>query len=566
MKLNLRNKVLSAIVLSAVICTTAAIIVARINIVNNGIQALSEKSQTLLTRLEVGRDYIADMGIMKKLINEVVANYPDGKLPEAEKTRILKAVPIFASFKLGGVKSEQDHYKFRVFSAKPRNQDNAPTPAELKIFQRLRAENARELIETTSDSVVVYRPVRLSAEQGCLICHGAEANSPWGNGNDVLGYPMEGYVDGEIRGVFSITSSLAPVMAASNAATMKIVIWGMLFTLLSMGVGYFLMKAPLTHLTTVIERLTSASSQVTTVSDQLTMNSQTLAEGSSTQASNLEETSSTLEEVASMTRQNADHAQQVDNLAAQARDFTNHGLNAMQRMGEAIGNIKESSDKTALIIKTIDAIAFQTNLLALNAAVEAARAGDAGRGFAVVAEEVRTLAQRSAEAARDTSLLIQESQERAEMGVEMAEEMKKVLEDVSSSVTGMTELVRSVAVSSSEQSRGVEQINKAVAGMDEITQSNAASSEETSASCQELYSQAAELQTMLDDLVTIVNGRRNYRVGGPSQSSLARNIAPAANPGLSPKLFERKETAPEEQPAGKAIPSAGYDDEDFRSI
>ena len=167
----------------------------------------------------------------------------------------------------------------------------------------------------------------------------------------------------------------------------------------------------------LIEEIDSAAHQVTGAAGQVAGSSQSLAEGASQQAASLEETSSTLEEIAAMTKQNAEHTAQVERLAQEARDGARKGGEAMLRMVERINAIKESSDKTAKIIKTIDEIAFQTNLLALNAAVEAARAGEAGRGFAVVAEEVRNLASRSAQSAKDTSTLIEESQERAQQGV-----------------------------------------------------------------------------------------------------------------------------------------------------
>ena len=167
----------------------------------------------------------------------------------------------------------------------------------------------------------------------------------------------------------------------------------------------------------VIGTLTTGSGQVEAAATQVSSASQSMAQGASEQASSLEETSASLEEMASMTKQNADGARQANSMASDARDAAERGCAAMKRMEAAIGDIKQSADQTAKIIKTIDEIAFQTNLLALNAAVEAARAGDAGKGFAVVAEEVRNLAQRSAEAAKNTSVLIEGSQANADNGV-----------------------------------------------------------------------------------------------------------------------------------------------------
>jgi len=207
----------------------------------------------------------------------------------------------------------------------------------------------------------------------------------------------------------------------------------------------------------------------------------------------VEETSSTLEEISGMTRQNADNAGKVEQLAQQAQSSTRKGSEAMVRMESAILSIKEGSDKTAKIVKTIDEIAFQTNLLALNAAVEAARAGDAGRGFAVVAEEVRNLASRSAVAAKDTSSLIEDSQQRASQGVAVAAEVGALLTEIAEIANQMTTLVGEVAAASTQQHQGVQQITQAVAQMDVVTQSNAASAEETAAAAEELSAQAQSL-------------------------------------------------------------------------
>jgi uncharacterized phage infection (PIP) family protein YhgE len=166
-------------------------------------------------------------------------------------------------------------------------------------------------------------------------------------------------------------------------------------------------------------------------------------------------------------------------------------------MSESINKIKESSDQTAKIVKTIDEIAMQTNLLALNAAVEAARAGEAGRGFAVVAEEVRNLAQRSAEAAKNTANMIEESVKNAEDGVKIAGEVAQSFESIATGNAKVNDLIAEIAAASGEQSQGIDQVNTAVAEMDKVTQQNAANSEESASAAEELSSQAEELQSMV---------------------------------------------------------------------
>jgi len=256
----------------------------------------------------------------------------------------------------------------------------------------------------------------------------------------------------------------------------------------------------------LIQVMTKAADQVASASSQVAQSSQQMAEGASEQASSLEETSSSLEEMASMAKQNAENARQANTMANEVRQGAEKSRDAMVRMSEAISKIKTSSDETAKILKTIDEIAFQTNLLALNAAVEAARAGEAGKGFAVVAEEVRNLAQRSAEAAKNTSSLIEESHKNADNGVAVSGEVEGVLKQIVEGVQKVTQLMTEVAVASDEQAQGVEQINTAVAQMDKVTQSDAANAEELASASEELSAQARELNDMVGVLVTIVGG------------------------------------------------------------
>jgi methyl-accepting chemotaxis protein len=276
--------------------------------------------------------------------------------------------------------------------------------------------------------------------------------------------------------------------------------------LVGAALGFFLSRSISTALNRVIESLSEGSSQVSSASNQVSSSSQSMAEGASEQASSLEETSASLEEMASMTRQNSDNAKMANTTAAETKASVDRSREAMRRMGDAITQIKSSSDQTAKIIKTIDEIAFQTNLLALNAAVEAARAGEAGKGFAVVAEEVRNLAQRSAEAAKNTSALIEESQQNAINGVNASQEVGGILTQVVEKVQSLTQLIGEVANASEEQAKGIDQITTAVSQMDKVTQSNAANAEESASASEELFAQAKELGDMVNVLIGIVKG------------------------------------------------------------
>ncbi|MEN6338149.1 MAG: Cache 3/Cache 2 fusion domain-containing protein, partial [Phycisphaerales bacterium] len=256
----------------------------------------------------------------------------------------------------------------------------------------------------------------------------------------------------------------------------------------------------------VVTDLASGAEQVASAAGQVSSASQSLAEGATEQAAGLQETSSSLEQMASMTKNNAENAQQANTLSTDARKSASTGADAMSRMNAAIQQIQKSSDETANISKVIDEIAFQTNLLALNAAVEAARAGEAGKGFAVVAEEVRNLAMRSAEAAKNTANMIQESVKNSKNGVNIAGEVTKILEEIVRSIGKTTDLVSEIASASKEQSQGIDQVNTAVAQMDKVTQQNAAGAEESASASEQLTAQAEAMNDMVNQLAILVGG------------------------------------------------------------
>ncbi len=321
----------------------------------------------------------------------------------------------------------------------------------------------------------------------------------------------------------------------------------------------------------IIEALTEGSLQVSSASAQVSTSSQSLAEGATEQAAGLEETSSSLEEMSTMTRQSSDNAQQANLLAEEARKAASSGAESMSRMSTAILDIQKSSDETAKIIKVIDEIAFQTNLLALNAAVEAARAGEAGKGFAVVAEEVRNLARRSAEAAKDTSQLIEKSVRNSKTGVEISEEVASVLSEIVNSVNRTTELVGEIAASATEQSQGIEQINIAVNQMDQVTQSNAASAEESASAAEELRNQAAQMNEVVIELSALAGVKVSEAAVTRTSASAPRKPASVPRkPASAPKMQAHKKALshpapkPHSTDAAQLIPF-DEDLEDFNS-
>ncbi len=234
---------------------------------------------------------------------------------------------------------------------------------------------------------------------------------------------------------------------------------------------------------------------------QLNESSQSLANDTAQQAASLEEVSASLEEVSSGSVQNDENAQRASVISDQSNTTASNGLNEMESMTTAMSEIKQSSSEISSIIKVIDDIAFQTNLLALNAAVEAARAGDAGKGFAVVAEEVRNLAQRSAEAAKSTSEMIVIAAQRADNGVAIAGRVGDALQEIASSTTEVSGLLVQIATISQQQSTGVGEVTVATRGLDQITQNSAGSSEELAAAAKETSAQVDTMQGLVGRFV-----------------------------------------------------------------
>lgn len=282
----------------------------------------------------------------------------------------------------------------------------------------------------------------------------------------------------------------------------------LMFLSLSVGGGVFwiVMQANRT-LRTLSARMAESADHVADAASQVSGASHALAQGANQQAASLEETSASTEEIASITRKNAANALQVAVLMKQTEHSADDVNQTLDRMVEKMKEIDSSSNKIARIIKVIDEIAFQTNILALNAAVEAARAGEAGLGFAVVADEVRNLAQRSAQAARDTADLIEESIETSRDGNARLDQMAGAVRSMTGNSNRVKGLVDEVNSGSQEQDRGMEQISRAILEMEQVTQKTASGAEQSAAAGAELDSHAANLRTLVGEMREMVGVR-----------------------------------------------------------
>jgi len=272
----------------------------------------------------------------------------------------------------------------------------------------------------------------------------------------------------------------------------------------------------------VIEGLTKNSNMTITACSKMTSASNQIAEASHKHVSTLEEITAQIQDMASTSKESAGNTQTASEMLNTTHEAAEKNSEAIKRMDGAISRIKESSEETVKIIKTIDEIAFQTNLLALNASVEAARAGEAGAGFAVVADEVRNLAQRSAVASKNTSALIEDSQKSAANGVAVSQEVAEITNKIIESITRVSELMKDVARVNSDQAQGIDQISTAVTHMESITQETATSAQDLVPSSDEIDKQAKELGQMVEILIDLAGAGDNKNLKNSPGSGLSR--------------------------------------------
>jgi methyl-accepting chemotaxis protein len=432
--------------------------------------------------------------------------------------KVLHAVPVVMAWRTAMAKAGEGGYEFRVPKFQPRNQKNEPDAIEAAVLKRFEQEPVGEIweLDRERNAIRYFRPIRLTQE--CLLCHGdpASAETLWANqqGADPTGGRMENWKVGEVHGAFEVVQSLDAADRAIAATLWKgtgvvgaLVAVGaaLLYAALHLVVGRNLI-GPIKR---IAAELDDGAAQVNEAAGQVASAATMLAQGANDQAAALQQTTSSLEQVAAMSRDNSKNAAAVSQLSEQARQTAQSCDSTMQQLGEAMGSIRTSSESIQKVIKVIEEISFQTNLLALNAAVEAARAGDHGKGFAVVASEVRALALRAAQAAQETTGLIEASVQYARDGDSVAEQVASAMGAIVQDVGKVSDLVATIARASQEQTEAVEQLNSAAAQVSQVTQQNASASEESASASEELSAQSHTVRATVASLVKLVGMKRH---------------------------------------------------------
>ena len=349
--------------------------------------------------------------------------------------------------------------------------------------QALAGGEALTVVDRANHAVHAVRP--LLAKPSCLDCHTAR--------------------DGEVLGLASVTLSTERADSAVQAFLYTVSVASLVALLvMALVLTVIINRGVIAPVRRAARILIQGAEETLRTANAFRDAGERMARSTGDQASSLQQTAASLEEMTSQARVFSSSTEEANATADQASDAAGRGQTAMSRMTETMQAIQTSADDTSRIIQTIDEIAFQTNLLALNAAVEAARAGEAGKGFAVVAEEVRSLAQRCAEAAGNTANLLDGSREQARSGVAVAEEAGTILSEIVAQAERTSSSIGEVSGATSCQARSIDEISRAMTALDQVTQQNAASAQESAASSSQLSSMARNLRRVADDLGTLV--------------------------------------------------------------
>jgi methyl-accepting chemotaxis protein len=463
----------------------AAVAIDRLNTINQGVEKIVQESNV---KVAMANKMIGSINVVARAIRNIVL-LKDENLRAAENQRIQDARAAYAQ-------------------------------ADETITKLITSNEGKELLDTVLQSKEEVKPLINK-----ILTLAAENNAD--EATNVLLNELRGPQQKQLNSLSALieleekSSLMVAEEAAANYVSARAVLIGLSLLALALGslCAFFLTRSITKPLSHVISGLSAGAGQVAAASSQVASASQSLAEGASEQAAALEETSASVGELSSMTKQNADNAQQAKAMMASAEKIVGNVNRHMVNMAGAITEAMKSSEETGKIIKSIDEIAFQTNLLALNAAVEAARAGEAGAGFAVVADEVRNLAMRAAEAARNTSVLIENTLKNVKTGHEATRVTQEAFKENIEISKKIAVLIEEIAAASGEQARGIDQINNAVAEMDHATQSQAATAEESASAAEQLNAQAMQMEGYVGELNGIITGRKEVakreRTGAP---------------------------------------------------
>jgi methyl-accepting chemotaxis protein len=433
--------------------------------------------------------------------------FDDARLLEEAKRQksfrdssLYRTVPVVAAWNSIRDLAQSNGYNFRVPAHQPRDPENTPNGREADIIRWLEQHPGKDYFDENGEGgqMVYARAVILSDD--CMVCHGDPAQSKSGDGRDPLGFRMENWRPGQMHGAFILTGNPTKAAAARQAAFTESVLLLLLSGLAICGSLLLVWNRMRSRVANNVERIFAETESLTEMVDQVQSESEDLAKVSSRQASSIEETAASMDQIRGMTQQNQQAATNASRVIEECNRDAKKAEANIAGLNEAMSMIQESTGRIAKIIKLMDEVAFQTNILALNAAVEAARAGEAGMGFSVVADEVRNLAHRSTDAAKEVAAIIEESSLRSKSAAEVshavAESIRKMTEEVARLSTAMAQ----VQSASLEQTRGIEGIASAMNGVSHLTTTVASTADSGRQHASQIAAQVRSMRESAEDL------------------------------------------------------------------
>jgi methyl-accepting chemotaxis protein len=490
--MNIKKTVFSLLAASTVLTTAVCLLSEQRLVDSQSSTALRSNMKSLMDSAETARQAAAALRRENA--------FDDARLVENAKkhssfrdSTLYKTVPVVAAWNSVGSLAKQQGYDFRVPANDPRDPRNEPTAGEARILQWLEANRGKDYFEedTGRQEAIYARAVILSED--CLVCHGHPSRSKTDDGKDPLGFPMENWKPGDMHGAFLLRASTAPFIAAKRRSMMESA-GLLLLSALVIGLAlHLLWRRVQRQLDSNVGTIRAQSAELSTMVSALTGEAGALARASAQQSASIEENSAAMEEIRGVAQQNRRAAADAASSIGACKSHASLASSSLGDLAAAMNEINDSTGRIAKIIRLMDEIAFQTNILALNAAVEAARAGQAGQGFSVVADEVRSLAHRSTQAAKEIQSIIEESVTRARNADEVSHAVSAAIGKMNTAIQHLAGIVQHVEGASQEQARGIDEMSNALHGISNLTSTVTGAAHASQERAEQLGAQSEQL-------------------------------------------------------------------------